>query len=97
VPDGDPSFTHVAEGPDDMPSHVKGRAHPHQRVDPGPAGRARPRHLAGPLRLGAPRGKEQPRGARPPDRGVIRQDALRREFTTALGTSTATNHAAGYR
>ena len=23
VPDGDPSFTHVAEGPDDMPSHVK--------------------------------------------------------------------------
>jgi secondary thiamine-phosphate synthase enzyme len=24
VPDGDPLFTHVAEGPDDMPSHVKG-------------------------------------------------------------------------
>ena len=23
VPDGDPHFTHVAEGPDDMPSHVK--------------------------------------------------------------------------
>ena len=23
VPDGDPMFTHVAEGPDDMPSHVK--------------------------------------------------------------------------
>jgi secondary thiamine-phosphate synthase enzyme len=23
VPDGDPLFTHVAEGPDDMPSHVK--------------------------------------------------------------------------
>jgi secondary thiamine-phosphate synthase enzyme len=23
VPDGDPSYTHVAEGPDDMPSHVK--------------------------------------------------------------------------
>ena len=23
VEDGDPSFTHVAEGPDDMPSHVK--------------------------------------------------------------------------
>jgi secondary thiamine-phosphate synthase enzyme len=23
VPDGDPSFEHVAEGPDDMPSHVK--------------------------------------------------------------------------
>jgi secondary thiamine-phosphate synthase enzyme len=23
VPDGDPSFTHDAEGPDDMPSHVK--------------------------------------------------------------------------
>jgi secondary thiamine-phosphate synthase enzyme len=23
VKDGDPSFTHVAEGPDDMPSHVK--------------------------------------------------------------------------
>lgn len=24
VPDGDPLFTHTAEGPDDMPSHVKG-------------------------------------------------------------------------
>jgi len=23
VPDGDPVYTHVAEGPDDMPSHVK--------------------------------------------------------------------------
>jgi secondary thiamine-phosphate synthase enzyme len=23
VPDGDPQFTHVAEGPDDMPAHVK--------------------------------------------------------------------------
>lgn len=23
VPDGDPLFTHTAEGPDDMPSHVK--------------------------------------------------------------------------
>jgi len=23
VPDGDPIFTHTAEGPDDMPSHVK--------------------------------------------------------------------------
>jgi secondary thiamine-phosphate synthase enzyme len=23
APDGDPLFTHVAEGPDDMPSHVK--------------------------------------------------------------------------
>jgi secondary thiamine-phosphate synthase enzyme len=23
VPDGDPLFTHVAEGPDDMPSHAK--------------------------------------------------------------------------
>ena len=23
VPEGDPLFTHVAEGPDDMPSHVK--------------------------------------------------------------------------
>lgn len=23
VPDGDPQFTHTAEGPDDMPSHVK--------------------------------------------------------------------------
>lgn len=23
VPDGDPEFSHVAEGPDDMPSHVK--------------------------------------------------------------------------
>jgi len=23
VPDGDPLFTHVSEGPDDMPSHVK--------------------------------------------------------------------------
>lgn len=23
VPDGDPLFTHVAEGPDDMPSHVR--------------------------------------------------------------------------
>ena len=23
VPDGDPSFTHTAEGPDDMPSHIK--------------------------------------------------------------------------
>ena len=23
VPDGDPLFTHVAEGPDDMPAHVK--------------------------------------------------------------------------
>lgn len=23
VPDGDPLYTHVAEGPDDMPSHVK--------------------------------------------------------------------------
>lgn len=23
VPDGEPTFTHVAEGPDDMPSHVK--------------------------------------------------------------------------
>lgn len=23
VPDGDPMFTHTAEGPDDMPSHVK--------------------------------------------------------------------------
>ena len=23
VPDGDPLFTHVTEGPDDMPSHVK--------------------------------------------------------------------------
>jgi secondary thiamine-phosphate synthase enzyme len=23
VPDGDPSFTHVAEGPDDMPSHIR--------------------------------------------------------------------------
>lgn len=23
VPDGDPSFTHIAEGPDDMPSHIK--------------------------------------------------------------------------
>ncbi len=24
VPDGDPFYTHTAEGPDDMPSHVKG-------------------------------------------------------------------------
>ena len=23
VPEGDPHFTHVAEGPDDMPSHIK--------------------------------------------------------------------------
>jgi secondary thiamine-phosphate synthase enzyme len=23
VPDGDPSFTHTTEGPDDMPSHIK--------------------------------------------------------------------------
>lgn len=23
VPDGDPMFTHTAEGPDDMPSHVR--------------------------------------------------------------------------
>ncbi len=23
VPDGDPSFTHTLEGPDDMPSHIK--------------------------------------------------------------------------
>lgn len=23
VPEGDPSFTHTAEGPDDMPSHIK--------------------------------------------------------------------------
>ncbi|HSH74273.1 MAG TPA: secondary thiamine-phosphate synthase enzyme YjbQ [Longimicrobiales bacterium] len=23
VPEGDPSFTHVLEGPDDMPSHIK--------------------------------------------------------------------------
>ena len=23
VPDGDPSFTHTAEGPDDMPAHVR--------------------------------------------------------------------------
>ena len=23
VPEGDPEFTHVAEGPDDMPSHIK--------------------------------------------------------------------------
>ena len=24
VPDGDPGFEHVAEGPDDMPAHIKG-------------------------------------------------------------------------
>lgn len=23
VPDGDPAFTHTAEGPDDMPAHVR--------------------------------------------------------------------------
>ena len=23
VPEGDPSFTHTAEGPDDMPSHIR--------------------------------------------------------------------------
>ena len=23
VPDGDPEFTHTAEGPDDMPAHVR--------------------------------------------------------------------------
>lgn len=24
VPEGDPAYTHVAEGPDDMPAHIKG-------------------------------------------------------------------------
>ena len=34
VPDGDALYEHVAEGPDDMPSHVKSASRA-RRVDPG--------------------------------------------------------------
>ena len=57
VPDGDPLFTHVAEGDDDMSSHVKAGA--------GAGGRAGPRHVAGRLRLGAWGRPPPPRGGGP--------------------------------
>ena len=56
VPDGDPLFTHVDEGDDDMPAHVKAALLKTSEQIPVSGGRARARDLAGPLRLGAPVG-----------------------------------------
>ena len=54
APDGDSRFVHTAEGPDDMPAHVRSvltHVRPH---DPDQERRARARHVAGRVSLGAP-------------------------------------------
>ena len=56
VPDGDPLFTHVAEGDDDMPAHVKAALTRTSEQIPFRGGGAAAGDLAGAVRLGAPKG-----------------------------------------
>ncbi len=73
VPENDPLYTHKEEGPDDMPSHIKTFLTATLAFHPHPLGRARARHLAGDLRLGAPSPPWPARGAGP-HRGVDLND-----------------------
>ena len=54
VPDGDPLFTHDAEGDDDMPAHVRSVLTQTSIGIPIVGRQARARHVAGPLPVGAP-------------------------------------------
>ena len=54
APDGDPRFVHTAEGPDDMPAHVRSVLTHVGSDDPDQGRRARARHVAGRVSVGAP-------------------------------------------
>ncbi|HVS98082.1 MAG TPA: secondary thiamine-phosphate synthase enzyme YjbQ [Puia sp.] len=63
VPEDDPDYVHNAEGPDDMPAHLKSAILGCSVLIPRHARFAEPRHLAGYLsvRTPQPRGKTRPR------------------------------------
>ena len=54
APDGDARFVHTAEGPDDMPAHVRSVLTQTDLTIPITDGEARARHMAGRVLLGAP-------------------------------------------
>ena len=70
VPDGDPLYTHIAEGDDDMPSHVKAALTRTSEQIPFRGGELLLGHLAGALRLGAPDGPAPAGAGRAPGRRV---------------------------
>ena len=51
APEHDPDYTHVDEGPDDMPSHLRSMVTKDERDDPRARREARHRHVAGALPL----------------------------------------------
>ena len=72
APDGDPRFVHTAEGPDDMSAHVRSVLTQTDLTIPIRGRRARARHVAGRVSLGAPPARAT--AARARDRaGLTRQ------------------------
>ncbi len=73
-PDGDPMFEHDAEGPDDMPAHVRTALTAVNLSIPITGAR----HVAGNLFMGTPPRRPSPKGDGAFDRGIVlnRQDAM---------------------
>ena len=76
VPEDARYWTHTAEGPDDMPAHIKASLLGPSLSLPVERRPARARHLAGDLPVRAPRPRRRPQPARHPARRNLRGQAL---------------------